>query len=116
MEELFRQLIEAVGEDPSREGLRETPGRAARAMEYLTSGYQQDPKVVVNDAIYESNMDEMVIVRDIELYSMCEHHLLPFIGRAHVGYIPRGRVTGLSKLARVGRRSINNTRSIAELT
>ncbi|HCL27642.1 MAG TPA: GTP cyclohydrolase I FolE [Candidatus Latescibacteria bacterium] len=101
MEELFRQLIEAVGEDPSREGLRETPGRAARAMEYLTSGYQQDPKVVVNDAIYESNMDEMVIVRDIELYSMCEHHLLPFIGKCHVGYLPQGRVIGLSKVARV---------------
>jgi GTP cyclohydrolase I len=101
MEELFRQLIEAVGEDPSREGLRETPARAARAMEYLTSGYQQDPKVVVNDAIYESNMDEMVIVRDIELYSMCEHHLLPFIGKCHVGYLPQGRVIGLSKVARV---------------
>ena len=101
MEELFRQLIEAVGEDPSREGLRETPARAARAMEYLTSGYQQDPKVVVNDAIYESNMDEMVIVRNIELYSMCEHHLLPFIGKCHVGYLPQGRVIGLSKVARV---------------
>lgn len=101
MEKLFRQLIEAVGEDPEREGLLDTPGRAARAMEYLTSGYQQDPKVVVNNAIFESSMDEMVIVRDIELYSMCEHHLLPFIGKCHVGYVPQGHVIGLSKVARI---------------
>lgn len=101
MEQLFRQLIESVGEDPDREGLRDTPGRAARSLEYLTSGYAQDPKVVVNDAIFESTMDEMVIVRDIELYSMCEHHLLPFIGKCHVGYLPQGRVIGLSKVARV---------------
>ena len=101
MEKLFRQLIEAVGEDPEREGLLDTPGRAARAMEYLTSGYQQDPTVVVNNAIFESSMDEMVIVRDIELYSMCEHHLLPFIGKCHVGYVPQGHVIGLSKVARI---------------
>ena len=101
MEELFRQLIEHVGEDPDREGLADTPGRAARALEYLTSGYRQDPQTVVNNAIFASNMDEMVIVRDIELYSMCEHHLLPFVGKCHVGYLPQGRVIGLSKVARI---------------
>ncbi len=101
MEKLFRQMIEAVGEDTEREGLRDTPARAARAMEYLTSGYQQDAKVIVNDAIFDSKMDEMVIVRDIELYSMCEHHLLPFIGKCHVGYLPQGKVIGLSKVARL---------------
>ncbi len=101
MEELFRQLIESVGEDPDREGLRDTPGRAARALEFLTSGYALDPKGVVNDAVYESRMDEMVIVRDIEIYSLCEHHMLPFIGKCHVGYLPKGRVIGLSKVARV---------------
>ncbi len=101
MEELFRQLIKAVGEDPDREGLQDTPGRASRALEYLTSGYQQDPKTVLNNAIFESNMDEMVIVRDIEMYSMCEHHLLPFIGKCHVGYLPQGHVVGLSKVARL---------------
>ena len=101
MEELFRKLIEAGGEDPEREGLVDTPGRAARAMEFLTSGYQQDPESVVNNAIFESDMDEMVIVRDVELYSMCEHHLLPFIGKCHVGYLPKGHVIGLSKVARL---------------
>ena len=101
MEDLFRQLIEAVGEDPEREGLRDTPGRAARALEFFTSGYAQDANTVVNGAVYESGMDEMVIVRDIELYSMCEHHLLPFIGKCHVGYLPKGRVIGLSKVARI---------------
>ena len=101
MEDLFRQLIEAVGEDPEREGLRDTPGRAARALEFFTSGYAQDANTVVNGAVYGSGMDEMVIVRDIELYSMCEHHLLPFIGKCHVGYLPKGRVIGLSKVARI---------------
>ena len=101
MEDLFRQLIEAVGEDPEREGLRDTPGRAARALEFLTSGYAQDANTVVNGAVYESGMDEMVIVRDIELYSMCEHHLLPFIGKCHVGYLPKGHIIGLSKVARI---------------
>ncbi len=101
MEELFRQLIEAVGEDSEREGLRDTPARAARAMEFLTSGYGQQASTVVNGAIYDSGMDEMVIIRDIELYSMCEHHLLPFIGKCHVGYLPKGRVIGLSKVARI---------------
>ncbi len=101
MEEQFRRLIEAVGEDPTREGLCDTPARAAKAFKFLTQGYQQDPVEIVGDAIFESAMDEMVIVRDIELFSMCEHHLLPFLGRCHVGYLPRGRVIGLSKIARI---------------
>lgn len=101
MEDQFRHLIEAVGEDPDREGLCDTPARAAKAFEFLTQGYKQDPVKIVGDAIFESPMDEMVIVRDIELFSMCEHHLLPFLGRCHVGYLPNGRVIGLSKIARI---------------
>ena len=101
MEELYRGLIEAVGEDPDREGLAGTPRRAARAFEFLTSGYGRTPAEVVGSAIYESRNDEMVIVRDIEVYSLCEHHLLPFLGRCHVGYLPRGRIMGLSKVARI---------------
>lgn len=101
MEELYRGLIEAVGEDPDREGLAGTPRRAARAFEFLTSGYSRTPAEVVGSAIYESRNDEMVIVRDIEVYSLCEHHLLPFLGRCHVGYLPRGRIMGLSKVARI---------------
>jgi GTP cyclohydrolase IA len=101
VEEQFTRLIEAVGEDPDREGLRDTPGRAARAMEFLTQGYAQNPEQVVGDAIFSSEMDEMVVVRDIELYSLCEHHLLPFLGRCHVGYLPKGKVIGLSKVARI---------------
>lgn len=101
MEEHYRAIIEAIGENPEREGLLRTPHRAARAMEFLTQGYEQDIDEIVNDAIFESNNDEMVIVRDIELYSLCEHHLLPFIGRAHVAYLPKGRVIGLSKIPRI---------------
>ena len=101
MEELYRRLIEGVGEDPDREGLAGTPRRAARAFEFLTSGYGRTPAEVVGSAIYESRNDEMVIVRDIEVYSLCEHHLLPFLGRCHVGYLPRGRIMGLSKVARI---------------
>ena len=101
MEELFRQLIEGSGDDPGREGLARTPGRAARAFRYLTSGYGRTPAEVVGGAVYESRTDEMVIVRDIEVYSLCEHHLLPFIGRCHVGYLPHGRIIGLSKVARI---------------
>jgi len=101
MEESFLQLLQAVGEDPNREGLLRTPTRAARAFEFLTNGYRQSLDDVVNGAIFESDASEIILVKDIELYSMCEHHLLPFIGRAHVAYIPNGRVIGLSKVARL---------------
>ena len=101
LEELYRQLIAGVGEDPSREGLVKTPARAAKALQYLTRGYQQSVDEVVNNAIFESDNDQMILVKDIELYSMCEHHLLPFIGKCHVAYIPTGKVIGLSKIARI---------------
>ena len=101
MEQSFLQLLEAVGEDPNREGLLRTPTRAARAFEFLTNGYRQSLDDVVNGAIFESDASEIILVKDIELYSMCEHHLLPFIGRAHVAYIPNGKVIGLSKVARL---------------
>ncbi len=101
MEESFLQLIQAIGEDPNREGLLRTPTRAARAFEFLTNGYRQSLDDVVNGAIFESDASEIILVKDIELYSLCEHHLLPFIGRAHVAYIPNGKVIGLSKVARL---------------
>ena len=101
MEESFLQLLQAIGEDPNREGLLRTPTRAARAFEFLTNGYRQSLDDVVNGAIFESDASEIILVKDIELYSLCEHHLLPFIGRAHVAYIPNGKVIGLSKVARL---------------
>src|SRR5712672_732857 len=101
MEESFLQLLQAIGEDPNREGLLRTPTRAARAFEFLTNGYRQSLDDVINGAIFESDASEIILVKDIELYSMCEHHLLPFIGRAHVAYIPNGKVIGLSKVARI---------------
>ena len=101
LSELYEEIIKTVGEDPAREGLLKTPGRAARAMQYLTRGYRQTVDEVVNNAIFETDNDEMILVKDIELYSMCEHHLLPFIGRCHVAYIPTGKVIGLSKIARI---------------
>ncbi len=101
MKELFTRLIEAIGEDLKRPGLRDTPERAAKAFAYLTQGYQQDIDEVVNGALFPSDSNDMVIVKDVELFSLCEHHMLPFIGRAHIGYIPQGQVLGLSKLARI---------------
>jgi GTP cyclohydrolase I len=97
----IEHLLAAVGEDPNREGLKYTPERVARMYEELLEGYWVDPVALVNDAVFDETYDEMVIVRDIEFYSLCEHHLLPFLGRAHVAYFPRGKVIGLSKIPRI---------------
>jgi len=97
----YRELLDALGEDLDREGLRRTPDRAALALEFLTQGYRQDLEEIINSAVFESTASEIILVKDIELYSLCEHHLLPFIGRAHVAYIPSGKVIGLSKVARI---------------
>lgn len=99
--EQLKAIIEALGEDPSREGLANTPERAAKALQYLTRGYTEDLSTLINGALFESEMDEMVIVKDIELFSLCEHHLLPFFGKCHVAYVPNGKVLGLSKIARI---------------
>ncbi len=101
MEESFRQIIEAIGDDPNREGLVRTPERAAKAFAFLTQGYRQNINDLINKAVFTSDTDEMVIVRNIEVYSLCEHHLLPFIGKCHVAYLPAGKVLGLSKIARI---------------
>lgn len=98
---LVRRQLELTGEDPDREGLLKTPERVARAMEFMMQGYGQDARTVIGDAIFEEPHSNMILVRDIELYSMCEHHLLPFVGKAHIAYIPDGHIVGLSKLARV---------------
>ena len=100
-EQLIRRQLELIGEDPGREGLLRTPARVARSLTWLTQGYEMDVRDVVGDALFEDPHDNMIMVRDIELYSMCEHHLIPFYGRAHVAYIPDGRIVGLSKLPRV---------------
>src|SRR5213595_776800 len=101
MEQSFRSLLESVGEDPERQGLLRTPNRAARAFEFLTAGYRQSLDEIINNAIFDSEASEIILVKDIELYSLCGHHLIPFIGKAHVAYIPNGKVVGLSKTARI---------------
>ena len=97
----YKQILKGLGEDPEREGLIKTPERVAKAMQFLTQGYKQDAKAIINSAKFHEPVSEMIVVKDIEIYSMCEHHMLPFIGKAHVAYIPNGWITGLSKIARV---------------
>jgi len=99
--DLVRRMIVQLGEDPNREGLRRTPERFEKALRYLTSGYRQDPEAILNNAMFSVGYDEMVVVRDIEVYSLCEHHLLPFFGKCHVAYLPNKKVVGLSKIARL---------------
>lgn len=101
IQEQVRRILEYIGEDPDREGLAKTPERVARAYAYLTKGYLEDPKAVINQAMFTEDYQEMVLVRDIDFFSLCEHHLLPFYGRAHVAYIPKHRIVGLSKVARL---------------
>ncbi len=100
-EQAITKVLELLGEDPKREGLIKTPNRVAKALKFLTEGYDQDPQEILNQALFTTSNDEMVLVRDIEFYSMCEHHMLPIIGRAHVAYIPDGKVVGLSKIPRI---------------
>jgi GTP cyclohydrolase I len=101
VEKLVRELLEELGEDPKREGLAATPRRVAESLEYLTSGYGMTPEEIVKDAVFEAQTNNMIIARDIEVYSLCEHHMLPFFGRCHVGYIAQAKVVGVSKLARI---------------
>jgi GTP cyclohydrolase I len=101
IEALIRSLLKELGQDPGRDGLVRTPERVARSLRFLTEGYAQDPIAILNDAVFEESYDEMVLVKDIDFYSLCEHHLLPFFGRVHIAYIPDGRIVGLSKLPRM---------------
>ena len=101
MEEQIRQILRALGENPDREGLQKTPQRVAQALSFLTRGYDMDPEKVINDALFTENYEEMIVQKDIDFYSLCEHHLLPFFGKAHVAYIPHHKIVGISKLARL---------------
>ena len=101
IERLIHDLLKEIGEDPTREGLEKTPARVAKAWEYLTSGYKQDARAVLNEALFTEEYDEMVVVKDIDLYSICEHHLLPFVGKCHIAYMPSRKIVGLSKLPRL---------------
>jgi GTP cyclohydrolase IA len=101
MADHVRNLIASFGEDPEREGLQKTPMRVAKSLDFLTSGYRKDPAKILTSALFQEQTDEMVVVRDVELYSMCEHHLLPFFGKAHVAYLPDGKIVGLSKIPRI---------------
>jgi GTP cyclohydrolase I len=101
LSEYYQKIIDLLGEDSSREGLQQTPTRVAKSMQFLLQGYEQDPEEILSSAMFKEDYRQMVIVKDIEIYSMCEHHMLPFIGKAHIGYIPNGYITGLSKIARV---------------
>ncbi|MFN7923820.1 MAG: GTP cyclohydrolase I FolE [Bryobacteraceae bacterium] len=101
MAQMMERVLRELGEDPARDGLERTPQRSEKALRFLTSGYQADVKQIVNGALFQVNYDEMVIVKDIEFYSLCEHHMLPFFGRIHVAYLPKGRVIGLSKIPRI---------------
>jgi GTP cyclohydrolase I len=101
MKEHFAKILAAIGEDPTREGLEKTPARAATSIRFLTQGYQMSLEEILNEAVFEEECDEMVVVKDIELYSLCEHHMLPFVGKAHVAYVPDGKIVGLSKIPRI---------------
>jgi GTP cyclohydrolase I len=100
-EEIYREILRRIGEDPNRDGLLRTPGRVEKSMAYLTKGYQEDPHQMLRAALFDVDYDEMVIVKDVEMFSLCEHHMLPFFGKVHVAYIPKGKVVGLSKIARL---------------
>lgn len=101
MEDLIRKMLMEIGEDPEREGLKDTPRRVKKSMEFLMAGYKQDEKEIIKSAIFNEDCNDMVILKDIEFYSMCEHHMLPFFGKCHIGYIPKGKIFGVSKLARL---------------
>ena len=101
MESHVKAILDELGEDPEREGLLKTPGRVARALRELTRGYKQDPEAIINGALVTEDYSEMIVMKDVDFYSMCEHHLLPFFGKAHIAYLPKGRIVGISKLARL---------------
>ncbi len=100
-QEMYREILSRLGEDPDRDGLRDTPERVEKALAFLTKGYNEDPALILREALFDVDYDEMVIVKDIEMFSLCEHHMLPFFGKVHVAYIPKGKVVGLSKIARL---------------